>query len=34
MMLEFQSLIEKVCGKGDLPAELADTEKKADAWQT
>ncbi|EPB90372.1 hypothetical protein HMPREF1544_02738 [Mucor circinelloides 1006PhL] len=31
---KFQSLIEKVCGKGDLPAELADTEKKADAWQT
>ncbi|KAL0145178.1 DNA repair protein RAD50 [Mucor lusitanicus] len=31
---KFQSLIEKVCGQGDLPTELADTEKKADIWTT
>ncbi|KAK4520801.1 ribosomal protein S23 [Mucor velutinosus] len=31
---KFQSLIEKVCGQKDLPAELADTVKKADIWAT
>ncbi|KAL9555627.1 hypothetical protein MBANPS3_002284 [Mucor bainieri] len=31
---KFQSLIDKVCGQGDLPTELADTEKKADIWTT
>ncbi|CAO3610690.1 unnamed protein product [Mucor fragilis] len=31
---KFQSLIDKVCAQGNLPAELADTEKKADIWIT